>query len=67
MQVLKDRVAEANGSYVKLMNIGSEIVDLHGQMVLLENYSALNYLGICLSIRAIYVCVSCIVVIICEC
>ncbi|XP_031117948.1 SPX domain-containing protein 1-like [Ipomoea triloba] len=46
LELLKGRVKKANGSYVKLMNIGSEIVDLHGQMVLLENYSALNYLGI---------------------
>lgn len=46
LKVLKDRVAKADGSYVKLMNIGSEVADLHGQMVLLENYSALNYLGI---------------------
>lgn len=26
--------------------LGRDIVDLHGEMVLLENYSALNYTGI---------------------
>ncbi|CDP21989.1 unnamed protein product [Coffea canephora] len=30
------------------MNVGRQIVDFHGEMVLLENYSALNYTGICL-------------------
>ena len=27
------------------MQIRKEIVDFHGEMVLLENYSALNYIG----------------------
>lgn len=27
------------------MKVGREIVDFHGEMVLLENYSALNYTG----------------------
>lgn len=27
------------------MRVRKEIVDLHGEMVLLENYSALNYTG----------------------
>lgn len=30
----------------ELMKIGREIVDFHGEMILLENYSALNYTGI---------------------
>lgn len=30
----------------ELMRIRKEIVDFHGEMVLLENYSALNYTGI---------------------
>ncbi|KAH0888542.1 hypothetical protein HID58_050971 [Brassica napus] len=29
-----------------MMSIRKEIVDLHGEMVLLENYSALNYTGL---------------------
>ncbi|RVW54064.1 SPX domain-containing protein 1 [Vitis vinifera] len=29
-----------------LMKIGREIVDFHGEMILLENYSALNYTGL---------------------
>ncbi|KAL3500882.1 hypothetical protein ACH5RR_039975 [Cinchona calisaya] len=28
------------------MNVGREILDFHGEMVLLENYSALNYTGL---------------------
>lgn len=27
------------------MKVSKEIVDFHGEMVLLENYSALNYTG----------------------
>ncbi|XP_062218511.1 SPX domain-containing protein 1-like [Phragmites australis] len=45
---LQDRVvssAEA-GSAEELMRVRKEIVDLHGEMVLLENYSALNYTGL---------------------
>lgn len=30
----------------ELMKVRKEIVDFHGEMVLLENYSALNYTGI---------------------
>lgn len=45
--MLKERVADANDSVEKLMKVGREIVDLHGEMVLLENYSALNYTGTC--------------------
>ncbi|XP_027937832.1 SPX domain-containing protein 2-like [Vigna unguiculata] len=40
---LQDRVMEALDLNVDLM---SEIVDFHGEMVLLENYSALNYTGL---------------------
>lgn len=29
----------------EVMRVRKEIVDLHGEMVLLENYSALNYTG----------------------
>ncbi|TKY50973.1 SPX domain-containing protein 2 [Spatholobus suberectus] len=43
---LQDRVAEAVDSNVGLMSLGREIVDFHGEMVLLENYSALNYTGL---------------------
>ncbi|WOK96910.1 hypothetical protein Cni_G05618 [Canna indica] len=45
---LRDRVVEAisNDSNKELMKVRKEIVDLHGEMVLLENYSALNYTGL---------------------
>ncbi|XP_010914861.1 SPX domain-containing protein 1 [Elaeis guineensis] len=42
---LQDRVARA-GSEEELMEVRKEIVDFHGEMVLLENYSALNYTGL---------------------
>nr|WJL93852.1 SPX domain-containing protein 1 [Saccharum hybrid cultivar] len=45
---LQDRVAWAAGreSKEELMRVRKEIVDFHGEMVLLENYSALNYTGL---------------------
>ncbi|XP_072985303.1 SPX domain-containing protein 1 [Typha latifolia] len=45
---LRDRVATAvaNESKYELMKVSKEIVDFHGEMVLLENYSALNYTGL---------------------
>ncbi|KAL9226769.1 hypothetical protein vseg_002541 [Gypsophila vaccaria] len=43
---LQDRLAESRYSNDELMGIGREIVDFHGEMVLLENYSALNYTGL---------------------
>ncbi|KAH7574133.1 hypothetical protein JRO89_XS03G0256100 [Xanthoceras sorbifolium] len=43
---LQDGVAKAKDSNEELMKVGREIVDFHGEMVLLENYSALNYTGI---------------------
>ncbi|EEF46971.1 SPX domain-containing protein 1 [Ricinus communis] len=43
---LQDRVKKAKDSNEELMRIGREIVDFHGEMVLLENYSALNYTGL---------------------
>lgn len=46
MQELQDRLAKATDSNEELMKVGREIVDFHGEMVLLENYSALNYTGI---------------------
>ncbi|OIT18928.1 spx domain-containing protein 2 [Nicotiana attenuata] len=45
MQVLRDSIAEIRSSE-ELMRVGRDLVDLHGQMVLLENYSALNYIGL---------------------
>ncbi|RZC15379.1 SPX domain-containing protein 1 [Glycine soja] len=42
---LQDRVARAIDSNAELMSLGREIVDFHGEMVLLENYTALNYTG----------------------
>lgn len=50
MQELQDRVAKSKDSNEELMKVGREIVDFHGEMVLLENYSALNYTGIFLSL-----------------
>ncbi|XP_022867836.1 SPX domain-containing protein 1-like [Olea europaea var. sylvestris] len=46
LQMLKEEVAEAKDSEVELMKIGRKIVDFHGEMILLENYSALNYTGL---------------------
>ncbi|KAM7258387.1 hypothetical protein ACFE04_014128 [Oxalis oulophora] len=43
---LQNRVTKAGGSNEELMSVGTEIVDFHGEMVLLENYSALNYTGL---------------------
>lgn len=47
MQELQDQVARAveKDSKEELMKVRKEIVDFHGEMVLLENYSALNYTG----------------------
>ncbi|XP_065851083.1 SPX domain-containing protein 2-like [Euphorbia lathyris] len=42
---LQDRVEKAKDSN-ELITVGREIVDFHGEMVLLENYSALNYTGL---------------------
>ncbi|KAK2984109.1 hypothetical protein RJ640_018134 [Escallonia rubra] len=43
---LQDRVAKAKDSSEEMTDIRKEIVDFHGEMVLLENYSALNYTGL---------------------
>lgn len=43
--MLQDRVTEVQDSNEDLMTVGKEIVDFHGEMVLLLNYSALNYTG----------------------
>jgi hypothetical protein len=42
---LQDRVAKVKDYSEEMMKIRKEIVDFHGEMVLLENYSALNYTG----------------------
>eukprot|EP00262_Sarcandra_glabra_P015231 TRINITY_DN4643_c0_g2_i1.p1 TRINITY_DN4643_c0_g2~~TRINITY_DN4643_c0_g2_i1.p1 ORF type:complete len:277 (+),score=50.30 TRINITY_DN4643_c0_g2_i1:149-979(+) len=42
---LQDRVAKAKDSN-ELIKVRKEIVDFHGEMVLLANYSALNYTGL---------------------
>ncbi|KAE8688161.1 SPX domain-containing protein 1 [Hibiscus syriacus] len=42
----QDYLAKANDSNEKMIKIWKEIVDFHGKMVLLENYSALNYTGL---------------------
>lgn len=43
---LQDRVAKAKDLSDEMIKIRKEIVDFHGEMVLLENYSALNYTGL---------------------
>ncbi|KAB1208223.1 SPX domain-containing protein 2 [Morella rubra] len=46
LKELQDRVAKAKDSNEEMIKIRKEIVDFHGEMVLLENYSALNYTGL---------------------
>lgn len=46
LKELKDQVAKANNSNEEMINIKRDIVDFHGEMVLLMNYSALNYTGL---------------------
>lgn len=46
LKELQDRVAKAKDFDEELIQIRKEIVDFHGEMVLLENYSALNYTGL---------------------
>ncbi|XP_016454129.1 SPX domain-containing protein 1-like [Nicotiana tabacum] len=46
LKVLKERVAEMKKTNEELIRVGRDVVDLHGEMVLLENYSALNYTGV---------------------
>lgn len=45
MQELQDRLRAAKASREEMLKVRKEIVDFHGEMVLLENYSALNYTG----------------------
>ncbi|KAE8658258.1 SPX domain-containing protein 1 [Hibiscus syriacus] len=45
LKELQDSVTKANDSNEEMIKIRKEIVDFHGEMVLLENYSALNYTG----------------------
>ncbi|XP_024960477.1 SPX domain-containing protein 1-like [Cynara cardunculus var. scolymus] len=46
LKELQDNVAKAKDSSEEMIKIRREMVDFHGEMVLLENYSALNYTGI---------------------
>ncbi|PIN21601.1 Protein involved in vacuolar polyphosphate accumulation, contains SPX domain [Handroanthus impetiginosus] len=46
LKALKDYIAEARDSEEELMKVGRKMVDFHGEMILLENYSALNYTGL---------------------
>lgn len=46
IQELQDRVGKAMDSNEEMIKIRKEIVDFHGEMVLLENYSALNFTGV---------------------
>lgn len=46
LKELQDCVAKGKGnSNEQMMQIHKDIVDFHGEMVLLQNYSALNYTG----------------------
>ncbi|KAM7267540.1 hypothetical protein ACFE04_009706 [Oxalis oulophora] len=46
LKELQERVAKAKNCNEEMIKIRKEIVDFHGEMVLLENYSALNYTGL---------------------
>ncbi|KAL4589770.1 hypothetical protein LXL04_002680 [Taraxacum kok-saghyz] len=46
LKELQDSVMKSKDSNEEMIKIRKEIVDFHGEMVLLENYSALNYTGI---------------------
>ncbi|KAF8042742.1 hypothetical protein BT93_A1157 [Corymbia citriodora subsp. variegata] len=46
LKELQDRVAKSENISTEMIKIRKEIVDFHGEMVLLENYSALNYTGL---------------------
>ncbi|CAN1216837.1 SPX domain-containing protein 2 [Linum perenne] len=46
LKELQDMVATAKESSEEIFKIRKEIVDFHGEMILLENYSALNYTGL---------------------
>ncbi|KAF5788326.1 putative SPX domain-containing protein [Helianthus annuus] len=46
LKEFQDSVTKAKDSNEEMIKIRKEIVDFHGEMVLLENYSALNYTGI---------------------
>ncbi|XP_057768168.1 SPX domain-containing protein 1-like [Salvia miltiorrhiza] len=46
LKELRDSVAKAKDRKDEMIKIRKEIVDFHGEMVLLENYSALNYTGL---------------------
>ncbi|KDP32409.1 hypothetical protein JCGZ_13334 [Jatropha curcas] len=46
LKELQDSVEKAKDYSEEMIKIRKEIVDFHGEMVLLENYSALNYTGL---------------------
>ncbi|CAA0838441.1 SPX domain-containing protein 2 [Striga hermonthica] len=46
LKLLKDDIAETENLKEELMKAGRKLVDLHGELILLENYSALNYTGL---------------------
>lgn len=45
VQLLQDGISKSKDSDEDILKIKKDIVDFHGEMVLLENYSALNYTG----------------------
>lgn len=46
LKVLQDKIANAKDSDEDSLAIWRELVDFHGEMIFLENYSALNYTGL---------------------
>ncbi|CAJ2637460.1 unnamed protein product [Trifolium pratense] len=46
LKELQDCVAKGKGSNEQMMQIQKDIVDFHGEMVLLQNYSSINYTGL---------------------
>ncbi|CAN6455110.1 unnamed protein product [Victoria cruziana] len=45
-KLLQEKVEKEKDSKEEMIKVKKEIVDFHGEMVLLENYSALNYTGL---------------------
>lgn len=54
IEVLEGNLVAAKDSYQELMKVGRDLVDLHGEIVLLLNYSALNYTGTCYTVTTLF-------------
>ncbi|KAI4377731.1 hypothetical protein MLD38_015311 [Melastoma candidum] len=46
LKILQERFANSLGVQEELIELRKDVVDFHGEIVLLENYSALNYTGL---------------------